>query len=236
MKKIFLIAVISVFSLFGAFGESIVFSASTMTGQAGNTNTTTELSGNAYIKTETLEIHADNVELSGEDFRYIKASGHVDGKNLETKMDFSCDSLEYDRDTKIAVLKGNVKFKDLENEVEAEAQVIEYNQNTEISILQIGITLKQEDNICNGSYGVYYKEKQLLELSGNAQVKQKDDLFRAQHITLNLDTQEITLGGNVKGSVTDTKVKEKPEEEQADASGGPEEDGEAVPEHVEKGE
>ena len=70
--------------------------------------------------------------------------------------------------------------------------------------MQIGITLKQEDNICNGSYGVYYKEKQLLELSGNAQVKQKDDLFRAQHITLNLDTQEITLGGNVKGSVTDT--------------------------------
>ena len=29
--------------------------------------------------------------------------------------------------------------------------------------------------------------------------------FRAQHITLDMDTQEITLDGNVKGSVKDTK-------------------------------
>ena len=187
------------------FAEKIIFSANKMTGQAGNSNTTTSLSGNAYIKTESMEIQADEVELSGDNYRYIKASGNISGKNLEAHMDFSCDSLEYDRTTKIALLKGNVKLDDKDNEVRAEAQIIEYNQDTEIAVLQIQINLTQKDNVCSGSYAVYYKTKQLLEISGNAQVKQKEDIFRAQNITLDMDTQDITLGGNVKGKVTEKK-------------------------------
>ena len=190
------------------FAEKIIFSANRMTGQAGNSNTTTSLSGNAYIKTETMEISADDVELSGEDYRYIKASGHISGKNLKTNMEFTCDSLEYDRTTKLASLKGNVKLEDKDNDVKADAQIIDYNQETEIAVLQVQIKLTQKDNICSGSYAVYYKKAQLLEISGNAQVKQDDDIFRAQHITLDMDTQDITLGGNVKGTVTDTKEAE----------------------------
>ena len=188
--------------------EKIIFSANKMTGQAGNTNTTTTLSGNAYIKTESMEIQADDVELSGENYRYIKATGNISGKNLKSNMDFTCDSLEYDRTTKIAMLKGNVKLDDKDNDVKAEAQIIEYNQDTEVAILQVQIKLTQKDNVCSGSYAVYYKTTQLLELSGNAQVKQKDDVFRAQNITLDMNTQDITLGGNVKGKVTDTKEPE----------------------------
>ena len=182
-----------------------------MNGQAGNTNTTTSLSGNAYIKTETMEIQADDVELSGDNYRYIKATGHISGKNLKSNMEFTCDSLEYDRTTKLASLRGNVKLEDKENDVKADAQIIDYNQDTEIAVLQVQIKLTQKDNICSGSYAVYYKKAQLLEISGNAQVKQDDDLFRAQHITLDMNTQDITLGGNVKGTVTDTKQAESDE-------------------------
>lgn len=188
--------------------EKIIFSANRMSGQAGNSNTTTTLSGNAYIKTESMEIQADELELSGDNYRYIKASGNISGKNTKTNMDFTCESLEYDRTTKIALLKGNVKLDDKENEVKAEAQIIEYNQDTEIAILQIQIKLNQKDNVCSGSYAIYYKTTQLLELSGNAQVQQKDDVFRAQNITLDMNTQDITLGGNVKGKVTEVKETE----------------------------
>lgn len=195
--------------------EKIIFSANKMTGQAGSTNTTTTLSGNAYIKTETMEIQADDVELSGDNYRYIKATGNISGKNLQSNMDFTCDTLEYDRTTKVAVLKGNVKLDDKDNDVRAESQIIEYNQDTEIAVLQVQIKLTQKDNVCSGSYAVYYKNSQLLELSGNAQVKQKDDVFRAQHISLDMNTQDITLGGNVKGKVTDTK---EPEDNSTDES------------------
>ena len=216
-------------SLLPLFAEKIIFSANRMSGQAGNSNTTTSLSGNAYIKTESMEIEADDVELSGDNYRYIKASGNISGKNLKSNMDFTCDGLEYDRTTKIALLKGNVKLNDKDNDVNAEAQIIEYNQDTEVAILQIQIRLTQKDNVCSGSYAVYYKTTQMLELSGNAQVQQKEDLFRAQNITLDMDTQDITLGGNVKGRVTETKE----EKEEAPAEESDESSEEAEEENIE---
>lgn len=229
-KKVFTTFLISLSLALAAtplFAEKIIFSANRMTGQAGNSNTTTTLSGNAYIKTESMEIQADDVELSGDNYRYIKASGNITGKNTKSNMDFTCDSLEYDRTTKVAILKGNVKLDDKENEVNAEAQVIEYNQDTEIAILQIQIKLTQKDNVCSGSYAIYYKESQLLELSGNAQVKQKEDVFRAQNISLDMNTQDITLGGNVKGKVTEKKEakEEKAEETEGAAEGEESEEG-----------
>ncbi len=190
------------------FAEKIVFSANRMSGQSGSQNTKTSLSGNAYIKTQAMEIQADEIVLSGDDYRYIKASGNVTGKNVESHMDFTCDSLEFDRITKIAELKGNVKLTDLENDVKTEAQIITYNQETEVTVLQIKVNLTQKDNICSGAYAVYYKTSQLLELSGNAQIRQKEDVFKAQYITLNMETQDIVLDGNVKGQVTETSKTE----------------------------
>ena len=218
-KKTLLTIILIFAAALPMFAEKIVFSANKMTGQAGNSNTTTTLSGNSYIKTSSMEIQADDIELSGDDYRYIKASGNVIGKNLEANMDFTCNSLEYDRTTKIAELKGDVKLTDNDNDVKADAQIIVYDQDAEIAVLQVKINLTQKDNVCSGSYAVYYKKSQLLELSGNAQVKQKEDVFRAQYITLDMDTQDITLGGNVKGKVTESKKEEKkdsPAEESED--------------------
>ena len=187
------------------FAEKIIFSANSMTGKTGDSSSTTELKGNSYILTETMEISADAITLSGDDYRFIEATGKVKGKNLETKMEFTADTLNFDRTTKIAKLIGNVELIDTENSVKAKAQRIEYNQDKEIAILQIEVNLTQKENECTGAYAIYHKKQQVLELSGNAQVKQKKDIFRAQNIYFNMDTEEIKLGGNVKGSVTDTK-------------------------------
>ena len=203
-RKITLTVLFFTLLICSAWAEKIIFSANSMSGKSGDSNTTTKLSGNAYIKTSSMEISAEEVVLSGEDYRYIKATGKVSGKNTETNMDSTCEELSYDRTTKVAELKGDVTLNDLDNDVKAQAQIIIYDQNKEVAVLQIKINLTQEDNICSGSYAVYYKENQILELSGNAQIKQKEDTFRAQHITLDMDTQDITLGGNVRGSVKDT--------------------------------
>lgn len=207
MKKKILVFLQIIFFTLAVSAEKISFYANSMTGQAGNSNSTTRLLGNAYIQTESMEIAADDIELSGEDYRFIKAEGSIKGNNTQTHMEFTCDTLEYDRTTKVATLSGNVKLVDTDNNVKADAQLIEYNQDTNIAVLQIKINLTQKDNICTSEYAVYQKNEQLLELSGNAQIKQKEDTFRAQHITLDMDTQEITLDGNVKGSVKDTKEK-----------------------------
>lgn len=211
-KKILLLQILLVLN-FLTFGEIITFSAGNMKGTIGSSSDTTELSENAYILTESMEISADSIKMSGENFRYIEATGSIKGKNIESKMEFTCESLKYDRETKIAELKNNVTLTDTENNVQAKAQVIEYNQETETAVMQINIELKQKENICSGAYAVYRKNEQLLDLSGNAQIKQKSDTFRAQQITLNMDSQEIILDGKVKGSVTDNKTSENQEEQ-----------------------
>lgn len=230
MKRFILIFLV-LFCAASAFAEKIKFSADSMSGQAGNSNTTTTMSGNAAVSTESIEIKADLLQLSGEDYKNISAQGNVAGKNLDTNMEFSCDSLSYDRITKQIVLKGNVKLLDVDNNVNCGAQIIEYDQDKDIAIMQIQISLTQKDNVCSGSYAVYYKEQQLLEISGNAQVKQKQDTFRAQFITLDLETQDITLGGNVKGTVTDSKEPEgQPEGAASEAAETAGEKGEAAAE------
>jgi len=177
-----------------------------MSGSASEKSDYTKLSGNASVVTESMEISADVIELKGENFRYISATGSIKGKNTESKLDFTCDKMTYDRDTKIATLENTVHLIDAENEVSADAQLIEYDQNTQIAIMQIGVTLKQKDNTCTSAYAIYRKDAQLLDMSGNPKIVQGSNSFRAQTITLNLDTQEITLDGRVQGSVsTDDK-------------------------------
>ena len=201
MKK--LISFIFLISLFTSLStaEKISFHAKKMSGTAGNKNNSTVLQGNAQVKTESMEIFAEYIELYGKDFRYIKARGNVKGINTESEMDFTCENMKYDRKTKIASLEGNVHLVDIKNDVKADAQIIEYNQNTEIAVMQIGINLTQKDSVWTGEHAIYRKNEQLLELNGNPQINQKDDTFRAQTIFLNMDTQEITLSGRVKGTV-----------------------------------
>lgn len=215
MKKISkFYAVISLF-LFSVFAagkanaEKITFSANSMTGVVGDKSDSTTLSGEAYVLTDSMEIFADQIGLSGKNFRFIEAHGNIKGKNMESELEFTCDKLKYDRETKIAELSDNVDLKDIKNDVNAKAQIIEYNQNTETAVMQIEIQLTQKNNVCTGAYAIYRKNDQMLELSGNSQIKQGEDTFRAQQITLDLTSQEITLDGRVKGSIIDEKKVEK---------------------------
>ena len=205
---------------FSVFAEHISFSADSMAGTIGDKSDATTLSGEASVITESMEIYADEIKMSGKDFRYIEASGSVKGINKESELEFTCGKIKYDRETKVADLSDNVNLKDVKNNVEAKAQIIQYNQKTDVAVMQIGIELKQKDNVCNGVYALYRKKEQMLELSGNAQIKQGNDTFRAQEITLNLDSQEITLDGRVKGSIVDERKSENPEEEKNPAEAG----------------
>ena len=195
------------------FCETINFQSSSMSGNSNDKNSVTILEGNAKVSTETMIISADKIELSGKDYRFISATGNVKGQNLESKMDFTCGTMKYDRESKIASLENDVSLTDTENEVTAQAQIIEYNQESELAVMQINVSLTQKNNKCTSAYAVYKKNEQLLEMSGNPQIVQGADTFRAQNISLNLKTQEIKLSGRVKGSVSSSS-QESPQEQE----------------------
>ena len=179
----------------GLFSETITFSADKMQGNTSESDKYTKLIG-----TESLEISADEITLSGEDFRFISAKGSVNGKNSEAGFDFNCGSMSYDRETKIALLEHNVRMIDKANDVNASAQIIEYTQETENAVMQVNVSIKQKENVCSGAVAIYRKAEQVLELSGNARIERGKDLFRAQEIQLNIKTEAITMDGKVRGS------------------------------------
>lgn len=199
-----LLALILCSVMHGSFcaAENISFRADSMSGTTSGKESLAVLSGNAYIATESMEIRADTIELSGKDFRYVQASGNVSGSSSADKTSFTCTTLSYDRKTNIAVLQDSVHLTDSANDATADAELMEYNQKKKTVIMQIAVSIRQKENTCTGAYALYHQDTKLLFLSGNPQVKQKGDTFRGQEITLNLETQEVAIDGRVRGSVT----------------------------------
>ena len=185
--------------------DTIVFSASSMTGSTSETNEYTRLQGGARIQTNTLDIKADSIQLSGSNYRSIIAEKNVEGADNEGGFTFTCNSLRYDRETKITVLEGAVAMHDTKNDVHVKAEYVEYKQATETALIQINVEITQENSVCTSAFAVYRKKIQMLELSGSPRVTESDNVFRAQEIVFNLDTKEITLDGKVSGTVIDKK-------------------------------
>ena len=212
MKKIFLLLLFVCLPVWTSFSqeasqEIIEFSAKKMSGSMKQNQDYTTLSGGATIKTASMEIQADTIELYGTDFRFIKAEGSVRGVQQEEGLEFSCTTMEYDREEKIALFSGNVVLQDKDNEVVAKAQRIEYRELSAIAIMQVAVELTKDESLCTCAFALYRKDEKLLEMTGNPQVVQGNDSFRAQEIVFNLDTEEITLEGGVKGKVTETGEK-----------------------------
>ncbi len=204
IRSLILILILSCFCT-SLYAGSISFKASTMTGNTGENRRSTTLSGNAWIQTDDMEISADVIELSGEEYDSVIASGTVSGTNTTSGFTFSCSNLEYNRKTGIVKLQGDVSLNDTENGVTATARFMEYNQNTETALMQIGVTLHQKESVCTCALALYRKKDQILEMSGSPQVQRGKDVFKAQEITFNLTTEEIVLDGRVRGTVQDDK-------------------------------
>lgn len=197
--------------------ETIQFKADSMTGNTGSGQEATVLSGRAWIQTDDIEINAEQIELTGSEYDKIVATGNVSGVNTSAGTAFSADRLTYDRKTDIIRFEGNVTLTDTENDVTASAYLIEFNQKTQSAILQMNVRLVRKDSVCTSALATWRKEEKMLEMTGSPKIVQKDDTFTAQEIIFNLDTEEITLDGKVRGSVTDDSDKDKTSDSQGDS-------------------
>ncbi|MGP1594186.1 MAG: LptA/OstA family protein [Treponema sp.] len=201
----FLIICTSILMQSALFGKTvnITFSADKLYGSGVKGKTSTTLIGNAKVSVDSLSIQGEKIELSGKDYRYIKAAGAVTGEDTEKGFTFSAAALEFDREKEIAEFTGDAKINDTKNKVETAADRIQYNQKNETILLQMNVTLKSKDIAANALFALYYRSTSLLELTGKPVVKKGKDEFKAARISVNLDTDDIRLEGKVSGSVTD---------------------------------
>lgn len=162
----------------------------------------TVLSGNARVVSDETVIEAESIEIFGEDFRYATAEDSVYVEDLERGIRLTSQSLFFDREEDIIRAEGSAVMEDLDNDLVVKGGIIEHRTEEELSTVQVGVRILGEDLTARGEFARYQRDTQNLELSGLPVVFWKGDEYRASRIIMNLDTEEITLQGEVRGSVT----------------------------------
>jgi lipopolysaccharide export system protein LptA len=172
------------------------------------------LTGHAVIRTQDLKITADSIELFGKDFIYAQCRGNVRVVDAKRGIDLTSEQLFYDRDRKIARVRGNAVMSDLKNEMVVKGGFIEDRDTEKITIVQIGVRIFKKDIVCRAEFAKYWRDKKMLELSGMPWVSKGSDVYQAARITINLDTEDISLEGDVQGTIV-TPDKKKGDADQA---------------------
>ena len=186
------------------------------------------LTGNARVDTQDLRITADSIELFGKDFIYAQCHGNVHVVDAKRGLDLSSQELFYDRNRKIARIKGNAVMADLKNEMVVKGGFIEDRDLDKITIVQIGVRIFKKDITCKAEFAKYWRDKKTLELSGLPWVSKGSDVYQAARITVNLDTEDISLEGDVQGTIK-TGTNEPAKEGAPAAPGVPAAPGTATP-------
>ena len=198
-------AALLVFLLIGVvlsvWAETFSFKADRMSGGRATGREITVLQGNAEVLSDKLLLQADRIEIHGSNNRFVDCSGNVQGHEIEKNIFFQTDRLRYDRTLKIARLEGNSTLEDQENEIVALGRFIEYDDQQEIAVLQISVRLFKDNLVCRAEYAVYNRAEQTLVLSGFPVVFKKDDEFRADRIRVDLNTDDVIMEGDVRGSI-----------------------------------
>jgi lipopolysaccharide export system protein LptA len=182
-------------------GDTFTFRADRMSGGRATGREVTVLTGNAEVLSDKLLLQADRIEIYGNDNRFIDCTGNVRGFEQEKNIYFQTDRMRYDRTLKIARLEGNSTLEDRENEIVARGRFIEYDDEQETAIMQISVRLFKDNLVCRAEYAVYHRIEKILLLTGFPVVYKKDDEFRAERIRVDLNTDDVIMEGDVKGSI-----------------------------------
>ena len=188
-----------------AQASTISFKADKVTASVSENKKSTNLIGNAEVKVDSLTISADRIEIFGKDYRYVNATGSVKGEDDEKGYSFKADLINFDRKTDTVTMFGKLELKDTKNDVSINAENIEYKKKQEIIIMRFNVKIINKDINCNSMFAFYNRKESKVELTGSPIVKKGKDEFRAGKISVNLDTEDITLDGRVRGSVEQGK-------------------------------
>lgn len=185
--------------------SKITFSATSMQGSIKEGKNSTSLTGNAVVTVDTMEIKAERIEIYGKDYRYVKATGAVKGEDKDKGFNFTSNYMQYDREKELATFLGSTELNDTKNDVKITSEYIEYNQQAETMLMQFDVKILRKEINCTSMFAMYNRKNSSLNLTGRPIVTKSKDTFKATKISVNLDTEDISLEGKVSGNVVDEK-------------------------------
>lgn len=181
--------------------DTISFEADSVSSVMAKGKEKTVLAGNARLKMDNADIKADRIEIFGPDNQYAFCSGKVTLLDESKGIFISTESLKYDRKKELSRMEGPTIMEDKTNRVVIKGSFIENDGQSETTIIQIGVRILKDDMACRSEYAFYRRKEKKLELTGLPVVVKNSDEYRASRIDIDIDTNEISLDGSVKGTV-----------------------------------
>lgn len=203
MRKRFFI-IILILSIYNSFAaESLSFGCDQSESSFAEHNKRSILIGNAYVRTDSLDINADRIELYGKDYRFASCTGEVRIHNTKENFLITSEKLLYDNEKKEATVTGNAILKDVDNDMIIKGEYIKSFEESSITLIQIKVRIINEDLVCRSEFAEFNSKTNRLILTGNPVVYKGDDIFRADKISINLDNNDIIMEGKVKGNISE---------------------------------
>ena len=190
-----------------AAAEPISFRADSVQSSLAKDKERTVLTGKASVKTGSISIVADRIELFGKDFTYLDCSGSVAVIDTERQIHLDAPSLYYDRTRKLTRAQGPSILQDDRNKLVLKAEWIESDGENEITLAQVAVRIIKDKLACRSEYALYRRKENTLELTGSPSAYKDGDKYEASRIVVNTETEDIQLEGEVKGTVSDKSAK-----------------------------
>lgn len=164
------------------------------------------LSQDAWVETGDTRIEADEIEVYGEQSRFLSCKGNVNITQKSDSIRLTAQQLLYDRIDEVLTIRGWAEMEDIEREIIVRGSYLEHNQRTGITLIQVHVRIfKDTDDgpmICLTDSAVYDSENQSLEMTGDSSVYWNTSTYRAARIAVDLQTNEIELEGSVRGTIS----------------------------------
>lgn len=159
----------------------------------------------AAVDSGNLTLSAQAIELYGEDYSMVKATGSVSVYEKDRQISLQCPSVFYDRTSGLLTADGWIEIQDTRNEAVLSGAYMEFNVTSGLLLLQMQASMHKATSKgllkCEAQSISYDSEKRTLVLSGSAVLEWDKDIYQASMIRIDIDKEEIQMDGWVTGTV-----------------------------------
>jgi lipopolysaccharide export system protein LptA len=159
------------------------------------------LQDGAEVFSDSTTIKAEEIEVYGNNNRFTLARESVEIQDTEKGYFVLAEEVFFDRERNYTRIKDNAIMEDRENELIVRGEFMEIYDDQDLIIIQIQVRILKEDLVCRSEMARFDRANDLLILTGLPVVFYKGDEYRASEITINIETEEIFLEGQVSGEL-----------------------------------
>lgn len=188
-----------------AESDTITFVANRMESVIAKGKEKTILIGKAVVNTGTMEIQAERIELSGEDYNDVICTGSVVVKDEGKGFLLKAASLSYKRDAEIGLAQTTVVLEDSKNSVILKADWVRFDQKQSLVDARIGVHILKEDFAVRAEFARFNRDDESLRLSGQPVAVSADGTVQADLIEGGSTLDSLNFTGRVSGSITPKK-------------------------------